>query len=69
MIPPFIEGLLKFIFVDVVYPIALNIAVRRETDPVFKAEADKVYGQYKAAKTTADRKAFARKIYELQKSQ
>jgi hypothetical protein len=69
VLSPFIEWLLKFVFVDVIYPIALNIAVRRETDPKFKAESDQVYGQYKAASTTADRKTFARKIYELQKSQ
>jgi hypothetical protein len=65
---PIIEFLLKLFFVDLVYPLALELAMKRETDPAFKAESDKTYGEIKAAQTTADRKTAARKLYELQKN-
>lgn len=63
-----IELILKLFFSSVIYPIALEIAHKREIDPVFKAESDKLYGDLRDAQTTADRKAAARKLYELQKN-
>lgn len=65
---PIVEFILKLFFVDLVYPLALEIAMKRETDPKFKAASDQTYGEIKAAQTTADRKAGARKLYDLQKN-
>lgn len=62
----FVEIFLRLFFSSIVYPIALEICKRRETDPVFKAASDEVYTALQGAQTTEDRKAAARKLYELQ---
>lgn len=63
-----LELFLKIFFSSFVYPMALEIARRRELDPVFKAESDRIYGELKNASTTDQRKEAARKLYELQKN-
>jgi hypothetical protein len=63
-----LELFLKIFFSSFVYPMALEISRRRELDPVFKAEADRVYAEWKGAETTEARKAAARKLYDLQKN-
>lgn len=63
-----LELFLKIFFTSFVYPMALEIARRRELDPAFKAASDQAYGELKNAQTSADRKAAARKLNELQKS-
>lgn len=63
-----LEIFLKIFFSNFIYPMALSIATRRESDPEFKAATDLVYGELKTATTSADKKAAARKLYELQKN-
>lgn len=62
-----IEILAKALFVNVIYPMAIDLVLKRETDPVFKAESDKIYGELRAAASSAERKDAARRLYELQK--
>lgn len=63
-----LETVLKFVFAYILYPMALELAKKREVNPEFKAASDETYGALKTAQTTADRKAAARKLYELQKN-
>lgn len=60
--------LLDLFFVDVVYPLALDIAQKRETNAQFKIASDVAYGEVNAAADSASRKLAARKLYELQKN-
>lgn len=64
---PILEFFAKLFFLHLLYPLALEIATRRELDPLFKQESDKIYGDLKGAKTTAERKEAARRLYDLQK--
>lgn len=63
-----VEILLRVVFANLIYPMVLELVRKRELDPAFKAESDKVYGDLKVATTTAERKALARRLYELQKN-
>ncbi len=62
-----VETLLELFFIHVVYPIALDLIMKRELNPEFKKESDEVFSLLDTAGTTEARKLAARKLYELQK--
>lgn len=62
-----INLILRLFFVHIVYPIIIEFFNKREKNDEFKKESDEIYSNLNNAKTSAERKEAARKLYELQK--
>lgn len=60
-------ALFERILAVIIYPIVAEMVRRRELDPKFKEESDKVFDQILSSRTTKERQQAARKLYELQK--
>lgn len=61
-------GFLDFFLFRLALPLLIEFIRRRDLDPDFKRSSDRVFQEWEAGETTADRKAAAKRLHDLQHS-